>query len=149
MKPAPCILKESVNRSLPQAIELSVSPSRCQSGNPTENQSRVPIIRGSICQSVEGTNPQELVTTPQSESQETTKVSGKATPCAIIESWKGQNAGDWCLDEEVGAFGFWDFKIPKAFPPQLFERYPLTGEDSIYQIRQMYVGIYRPSEGGF
>ncbi len=33
---------------------------------------------------------------------------------------------------EVGAFGFWDFKIPKVFRAQLFERYPLTDQDSIY-----------------
>ncbi|MEG4397064.1 hypothetical protein, partial [Microcoleus sp. BROC3] len=25
-----------------------------------------------------------------------------------------------------------DFKIPKAFRPQLFDCYPLTGQDSIY-----------------
>jgi len=35
--------------------------------------------------------------------------------------------------EEVGAFGFWDFKIPKAFRPQLFTRDPLTVQDSIYK----------------
>ncbi|MEG4229317.1 IS110 family transposase [Microcoleus sp. N9_B2] len=28
--------------------------------------------------------------------------------------WR-QNAGDWRSDEEIGAFGFWDFKVPKAF----------------------------------
>jgi hypothetical protein len=35
-------------------------------------------------------------------------------------------------DEEISAFGFWDFKIPKAFRPQLFDCYPLTVQDSIY-----------------
>jgi hypothetical protein len=35
--------------------------------------------------------------------------------------------------EETGAFGFWDFKIPKAFRPQLFDCYPLTSQDSIYK----------------
>ncbi|NQE32775.1 hypothetical protein E5S67_00491 [Microcoleus sp. IPMA8] len=34
---------------------------------------------------------------------------------------------------EVGAFGFWDLKIPKAFRPQLCDRYRLTGQDSIYK----------------
>ncbi len=57
----------------------------------------------------------------------------KATRCAIIGSWKGQNAGDWCFDAEVSAFGFWDFKISKAFRPQLFTCYPLTVQDSIYK----------------
>jgi hypothetical protein len=57
----------------------------------------------------------------------------KATRCAIIGLWKGQNAGDWCFDAEIGAFGFWYFKIPKAFRPQLCDRYPLTGQDSIYK----------------
>ncbi|WP_445171025.1 hypothetical protein, partial [Microcoleus sp.] len=33
----------------------------------------------------------------------------------------------------VGAFGFWYFKVPKAFRPQLFDCYPLTGQDSIYK----------------
>jgi len=33
---------------------------------------------------------------------------------------------------EIGAFGFCDFKIPKAFRSQLFDRYPLTVQDSIY-----------------
>ncbi len=47
--------------------------------------------------------------------------------------WR-QNAGDWRFDEEVGAFGFWDFKIPKAFRSQLFTCYPLTGQDSIYNL---------------
>ncbi|MEG4457881.1 transposase [Microcoleus sp. N9_A1] len=47
--------------------------------------------------------------------------------------WR-QNAGDWCSDEEVGAFGFWDFKVPKAFRSNLFARYPLTDQDSIYDI---------------
>ncbi len=36
---------------------------------------------------------------------------------------------------EVGAFGFWDFKVPKAFRPQLFDCYPLTDQDSIYNCR--------------
>jgi len=61
----------------------------------------------------------------------------KATRCEIIGSWKGQNAGDWCADEETGAFGFWDFKIPKAFRPKLFTRDPLTVQDSIYIFVQM------------
>jgi hypothetical protein len=39
---------------------------------------------------------------------------------------------------EVGAFGFWDFKIPKAFRRPLFERYPLTGKDSIYSFIGMF-----------
>ncbi|MEP6519856.1 hypothetical protein, partial [Microcoleus vaginatus] len=39
-----------------------------------------------------------------------------------------------CADEETGAFGFWDFKIPKAFRPKLFTRDPLTVQDSIYEI---------------
>ena len=34
---------------------------------------------------------------------------------------------------EVGAFGFWDFKISKAFRPQLCDRYRLTGQNSIYK----------------
>ena len=34
---------------------------------------------------------------------------------------------------EISAFGFWYFKVPKAFRPQLFSRYPLTGQDSIYK----------------
>gem|GEM_PF-3856175 len=37
---------------------------------------------------------------------------------------------------EVAAFGFWDFKIPKAFRAKLFECYPLTGQDSIYKINR-------------
>jgi hypothetical protein len=45
--------------------------------------------------------------------------------------WR-QNAGNWCFDEEVGAFGFWYFKVPKAFRANLFARYPLTDQDSIY-----------------
>ena len=57
----------------------------------------------------------------------------KGTRCAIIGLWKGQNAGDWCFDAEIGAFGFWYFKIPKAFRSQLCDRYPLTGQDSIYK----------------
>ena len=34
---------------------------------------------------------------------------------------------------EVGAFGFWYFKVPKAFRSNLFARYPLTDQDSIYK----------------
>ncbi|MEG3898294.1 MULTISPECIES: transposase [unclassified Microcoleus] len=34
---------------------------------------------------------------------------------------------------EVGAFGFWYFKVPKAFRSNLFACYPLTGQDSIYE----------------
>ena len=34
---------------------------------------------------------------------------------------------------EVGAFGFWYFKVPKAFRSNLFARYPLTDQDSLYQ----------------
>ncbi len=49
-----------------------------------------------------------------------------------MRSWQGHNAGDWRSDQEIGAFGFWDFKVPKAFRPQLFTRYPLTDQDSIY-----------------
>ena len=49
--------------------------------------------------------------------------------------WR-QNAGDWCFDEEVGAFGFWYFKVPKAFRSNLFARYPLTDQDSIYSIKK-------------
>jgi hypothetical protein len=45
----------------------------------------------------------------------------------------GQNAGNWCFDAEIGAFGFWYFKVPKAFRPQLFDRPLLTCEDSIYK----------------
>uniref|UniRef100_UPI0025EC2CB2 hypothetical protein n=1 Tax=Microcoleus sp. CAWBG58 TaxID=2841651 RepID=UPI0025EC2CB2 len=44
------------------------------------------------------------------------------------------NAGNWCAYEEVGAFGFWDFKVPKAFRSNLFTCYPLTDRDSIYEI---------------
>ena len=51
-----------------------------------------------------------------------------------MRSWQGHNAGDWRSDQEIGAFGFWDFKVPKAFRPQLFTRYPLTDQDSIYNI---------------
>ncbi|GEM_PF-3604960 len=56
----------------------------------------------------------------------------KATRLAIVGSRQGQNAGDWCADAKVSPFSFWDFKIPKAFRPQLFDRYPLTCQDSIY-----------------
>ena len=34
--------------------------------------------------------------------------------------------------EKVGAFGFWYFKVPKAFRSNLFACYPLTDQDSIY-----------------
>ena len=50
-----------------------------------------------------------------------------------MRSWQGHNAGDWRSDQEIGAFGFWDFKVPKAFRPQLFDCYPLTDQDSIYK----------------
>ncbi|WP_445305900.1 hypothetical protein [Microcoleus sp. T3_A4] len=33
---------------------------------------------------------------------------------------------------EVSALGFWDFKVPKAFRPQLCDRPLLTSQDSIY-----------------
>jgi transposase len=33
---------------------------------------------------------------------------------------------------KVGAFGEWYFKVPKAFRSNLFARYPLTDQDSIY-----------------
>ncbi len=45
--------------------------------------------------------------------------------------WR-QNAGNLCAYEKTGAFGFWDFKVPKAFRSNLFARYPLTDQDSIY-----------------
>jgi len=45
---------------------------------------------------------------------------------------RGEKAGDWRAYEETAAFGFWDFKVPKAFRPQLFDPYPLTDQDSIY-----------------
>ena len=38
---------------------------------------------------------------------------------------------------EVGASGFWYFKVPKAFRSNLFARYPLTDQDSIYDIAQI------------
>jgi hypothetical protein len=67
----------------------------------------------------------------------------KATRCEIIGSWKGQNAGNWCADEETGAFGFWDFKIPKAFRPKLFTRDPLTVQDSIYRATKFARGQFK------
>ena len=36
--------------------------------------------------------------------------------------------------EEIAAFSFWDFKVPKAFRSQLFDCYPLTDQDSIYRL---------------
>lgn len=39
----------------------------------------------------------------------------------LDRGWR-QNAGDWWCDEEVGAFGFWGFQVPKAFRPQLCDR---------------------------
>ena len=58
----------------------------------------------------------------------------KAMSERLLGRGHGQNAGDWCLDEEVGAFGFWYFKVPKAFRSNLFARYPLTVQDSIYRL---------------
>ncbi len=59
----------------------------------------------------------------------------KAMTERLLGRGHGQNAGDWCFDEEVGAFGFWYFKVPKAFRSNLFARYPLTDQDSIYKNR--------------
>ena len=58
----------------------------------------------------------------------------KAMSERLLGRGHGQDAGNWCFDAEVGAFGFWDFKIPKAFRPKLFTRDPLTVQDSIYDL---------------
>lgn len=47
----------------------------------------------------------------------------KAMSAELLDRGWRQNAGDWCCDGEMSAFGFWDFKIPKAFPTQLFDRH--------------------------
>jgi hypothetical protein len=64
----------------------------------------------------------------------------KALTERLLGRGHGQNAGDWCFDEEVGAFGFWYFKVPKAFRSNLFARYPLTDQDSIYKNRGRSTG---------
>ena len=64
----------------------------------------------------------------------------KAMTERLLGRGHGQNAGDWCFDEEVGAFGFWYFKVPKAFRSNLFARYPLTDQDSIYKNRDRSTG---------
>ncbi len=46
----------------------------------------------------------------------------------------------------ISAFGFWDFKIPKAFRPQLFTCYRLTDQDSIYKITNNGVSRIRQKQ---
>jgi hypothetical protein len=46
--------------------------------------------------------------------------------------------------EEVGAFSFRDFKVPKAFRPQLFDCYPLTVQDSIYKFYSRFYPEFYP-----
>ena len=39
----------------------------------------------------------------------------KAMSDRLLGRGHGQNAGNWRFDAEIGTFGFWDFKVPKAF----------------------------------
>ena len=61
--------------------------------------------------------------------------------------WR-QDAGYWCCNEEVGAFGFWYFKVPKAFRSNLFACYPLTDQDSIYSLMDSGIGSATAANSG-
>ena len=52
-----------------------------------------------------------------------------------MRSWQGHNAGDWRSDQEIGAFGFWDFKVPKALTPII---YSLPLDRSRQYLRQIF-----------